>query len=75
MKVLYYGWSWTVSKIPDWIWIAKYDSPLISGEQSFALWQQATIDITCHDHSSHTLVIKFNRSHVNISRASMPESI
>ena len=32
--------------------------------QSFALWQKATIEFTCHDHSPRTLVIKFNRSQV-----------
>jgi len=43
--------------------------------QSFALWQQATIEITCHDHSLRTLVIMFNRSHVSIGRASTPRSL
>jgi len=43
--------------------------------QSLALWQQATIDITCNDHFSRTLVITFNRSHVSIGRASMPRSL
>jgi len=31
--------------------------------QSFALWQQATIEFTCHDHSPHTLAVTFNRWH------------
>ena len=26
--------------------------------QSFALWQQATIEFTCHDHSSRTLLFR-----------------
>jgi len=43
--------------------------------QSFALWQQATIEFTCHDHSPPTLVIMFNRSHVNIGRACTPRSL
>jgi len=43
--------------------------------QSFALWQQATIEFTCHHHSLGTLVIMFNRSHVNISRASTQQSL
>ena len=43
--------------------------------QSFALWQQATIEFTCHDHSLGTLVIMFNRSHVNIGRASTPRTL
>jgi len=29
--------------------------------ESFTLWQQATIEITCHDHSSRT----FNRSYAS----------
>ena len=43
--------------------------------QSFALWQQATIEFTCHDHSPRTLVITFNRSHDSIGRASTPRSL
>jgi len=43
--------------------------------QSYTLWQQATIEFTCHDHSLGTLVIMFNRSHVNIGRASTPRSL
>ena len=43
--------------------------------QSFALWQQATIEFTCHDHSSRTLVVTFNCSQVNIGRASTPRSL
>jgi len=43
--------------------------------QSFALWQQATIEFTCRDHSPPTLVIMFNRSHVNIGRACTPRSL
>jgi len=43
--------------------------------QSFALWQQATIEFTCHDHSPRTLVITFNGSQVNIGRASTPRSL
>jgi len=29
--------------------------------QSFTLWQQATIEFTCHDHSPPRLVVMFNR--------------
>jgi len=43
--------------------------------QSFALWQQATIEFTCHDHSPRMLVVTFNRSQVNIGRASTPQSL
>jgi len=43
--------------------------------QSFALWQQATIEFTCHDHSPPTPVVAFNRSRVNIGRASTPRSL
>jgi len=43
--------------------------------QSFTLWQQATIEFTCHDHSPRTLVVTFNRSPVNIGRASTPQSL
>ena len=41
----------------------------------FALWQQGTIEFTCHDHSPRTLVVMFNRSQVNIGRASTPRSL
>jgi len=43
--------------------------------QSFALWQQATIEFTWHDHSPRTLVVTFNGSQVNIGRASTPRSL
>ena len=43
--------------------------------QSFVLWQQATIEFTSHDHFLGTPVIMFNRSHVNIGRASTPRSL
>jgi len=43
--------------------------------QSFALWQQATIEIMRRNLSSRTLVIMFNRSHVNISRATTSQSL
>jgi len=43
--------------------------------QSFALWQQETMEFTCHDHSLGTLDTMFNRSHVKIGRASMPQSL
>ena len=43
--------------------------------QSFALWQQATIEFTCHDHSPRTLVVTFNDSQVNIGRSSTPRSL
>jgi len=43
--------------------------------QSFTLWQQITIEITCHDHSSCTLVVTFNRSHASIMRDYMPQSL
>ena len=43
--------------------------------QSFALWQQAAIEFTCHDHSPRTPVIMFNRSQVNIGKAYTPRSL
>ena len=43
--------------------------------QSFALWQQAAIEIMRRNLSSHTLVVMFNCSHVNIGRASTPRSL
>jgi len=43
--------------------------------QSFAPWQQATIDITCHDHSSRMLVLTFNRSLARIIRDYTPRSL
>jgi len=43
--------------------------------QSFALWQQATIEFTCHYHSQRMLVVTFNRPQVNIGRASTPRSL
>jgi len=43
--------------------------------QSFTPWQQATIEFTRRDRSPRTLVIKFNRSHVSIRRASTPRSL
>jgi len=43
--------------------------------QSFAPWQQATIEFTCHDHSLRTLVVTINGSQVKIGRASTPRSL
>ena len=43
--------------------------------QSFALWQQATVEFTRRDHSPRTLVVTFNRSQVNIGSASTPRSL
>ena len=43
--------------------------------QSFALRQQAKIKFTLRDHSLRMLVIKFNRSQVSISSASIPRSL
>ena len=40
--------------------------------QSFTLWQQATIEITCHGHSSQTLLL---RSIVGITRGYTPRSL
>jgi len=37
--------------------------------QSFALWQQATIEFTCHDHSSRTLLLRSIVDIVSITRA------
>ena len=33
------------------------------------------MEFTCHDHSSHTLVVTFNRSHVSIGRNYTPRSL
>jgi len=60
------------SKLNDTVAIRK---PERASAQSFALWQQATIEFTCHDHSPRTLVITCNRSHVNIGRTSTPRSL
>ena len=43
--------------------------------QSFTLWQQATIEIMRHNHSSRTLVILFNRSQASIGRDSTSQSL
>ena len=43
--------------------------------QSFALWQQATIEFTCHDHSSRTLLLRSVVHIVSIGRASKPRSL
>ena len=43
--------------------------------QSFTLWQQATIEIMRCNLSSCTLVIMFNRSHVDIGRATTSQSL
>ena len=43
--------------------------------RSFALWQQATTEFTCHDHSPRPLVVTFNGSPDNIGRASTPRSL
>ena len=43
--------------------------------QSFALWQQATIEIMPRNYSSRTLVVTFSRSHANIGRAYTPRSL
>jgi len=43
--------------------------------KSFALWQQATIEFTCHDHSPRMLVVTFNRSHARIIRDYTPRSL
>jgi len=46
-----------------------------SSAQSFTLWQQATTEITCHDHSSRPLVVTFNRSHVSIGKVRTSQSL
>jgi len=43
--------------------------------QSFATWQQATIEFTCHDHSSRTLLLRSIVHIVSIGRASTPRSL
>jgi len=43
--------------------------------QRFALWLQATIEIMRRNLSSRTLVIMFNRSHVNFGRATTSQSL
>jgi len=43
--------------------------------QSFALWQQTTKEFTRHNHSLRTLFVTFNRTQVNIDRASTPRSL
>ena len=43
--------------------------------QSFALWQQATIEFTCHDHSSRTLLLRSVVDIVSITRNYTPWSL
>ena len=43
--------------------------------QSFALWQQATIEFTCHDHSSRTLLLRSIVDIVSITRDYTPRSL
>jgi len=43
--------------------------------QSFALWQQAPIEFTCHDHSSRTLLLRSIVDIVSITRDYMPQSL
>ena len=43
--------------------------------QSFALWQQTSTEIMRRNLSSRTLVVTFNRSQVNIGRASTSQSL
>ena len=44
-------------------------------KQSFALWQQATIEFTCHDHSSRTLLLRSVVDIVSITRDYTPRSL
>jgi len=43
--------------------------------QSFALWQQATIKFTCHDHSPRTLLLRSIVDIVSITRDYTPRSL
>ena len=43
--------------------------------QSFALWQQATIEFTCHGHSSRTLLLRSIVDIVSITRDYTPRSL
>ena len=43
--------------------------------QSFALWQQATIEFTCDDHSSRTLLLRSLVDIVSITRDYTPRSL
>jgi len=43
--------------------------------QSLALWQQATIDFTCHDHSSRMLLLRSIVDIVSITRDYTPRSL
>jgi len=43
--------------------------------QSFALWQQATIEFTCHDHSPRTLLLRSIVDIVSITRDYTPRSL
>jgi len=42
--------------------------------QSFALWQQATIEFTCHDHSSRTVLLRSIVDIISITRDYTPRS-
>jgi len=46
-----------------------------SSVQSITLWLPATIEIMCHNHSSHTLAVAFNHPHIIISRDYTPPSL
>jgi len=45
------------------------------GEQNQKSLRSTAIEFTCHDHSRRLLVVTFNRSQVNISRASTPRPL
>jgi len=40
------------------LWCCCDRKPRAAYVQSFALWQQATIEFICHDHSSRTLLLR-----------------
>jgi len=65
-------WCYSPGFLPGYCCDQKFRAAYV---QRFALWQQATIEFTCHDHSPRTRVVTFNGSQVNIGRASMPQSL
>jgi len=76
-----FRWLWLDKNVSDislletMAWCCCDRKARAASALSFTLWQQAAIEITCHDHSSRTPVISFNRWHVSISRDYKPQSV
>ena len=76
-------WGWQICSLPQLpsnlvmsLSCALLQSESRSGKcASFTLWQQATIEVTCHDHSSHTLLLRSIVHIVSITRDYTPRSL